>query len=329
MTARDSTKNVFYTYAHYRAAAPERGPFYIGKGKGSRAWKTSGTGRNLYWQRVAKKHGLLVEIIAVWPTEQEALDHEVFLISCFRDMGTGIVNMTDGGDGLSNPSPEVREKLSKAFRLLWQDDEWRAKVVAGQNTPEAIARKRESLKRAFSQPGYRERQSEIIKRSHARPEVKAKILANAADPAYRQKLSDSVRAALAKPESKQRKSAASKAMWLDPSHAESFAKKVRASTEKRWATQPVEQAEKNRRWVENKDRRKVDGKSMTKREAGLLAGAANRAKADARRALLPPEERARLEKAAADRLRYKNLQRQREQDAAKRRPELWRQIQLL
>lgn len=60
---------------------------------------------------------------------------------------------------------------------------------------------------------------------------------------------------------------------------------------------------------------------MTKREAGNIAGQQNRAKAEARRALLPPEERARLEKQAADRLFYKNRQRQKQMEAIKMVPQ--------
>lgn len=285
MTARNSTKNVFYTYAHYRATAPERGPFYIGKGKGRRAWKTSGTGRNLYWQRVVKKHGLLVEIIAVWPTEQEALDHEVFLIECFRDMRTGLVNMTDGGEGLSNPSPEVLHKIRTRTLEQWSDPAQRAVMIAARSTVEALAKKSASLKRAFSMPGSSERRSASLKAAKSTPESRERRLLVSQNPEYRAKMSAILTVARARPEVKAKHDAAN------------AAKKAAAAA--RQASEPKPDV-------------------MSKRECGLVAGAAHRAKADARRALLPPEERARLEKQAADRLRNKNLQREtkrRQQDA--------------
>lgn len=100
---------MFYTYAHYK---PQGGLFYIGKGKGYRAYDISG--RNTYWKRVVQKHGKPnVEILAYWDTEQEALDHEVLLISCFKDMKFKLTNLTDGGEGTSGKyhSEETKEKI--------------------------------------------------------------------------------------------------------------------------------------------------------------------------------------------------------------------------
>jgi group I intron endonuclease len=57
-----------------------------------------------------------VEILAKWPTENEAFEHEKFLISCFRDMGFKLVNLSDGGDGQSGykHTPETKKKISVA-----------------------------------------------------------------------------------------------------------------------------------------------------------------------------------------------------------------------
>lgn len=106
----------FYTYAHYRAN--ETTPFYIGKGSGQRAYATSG--RSEYWNRVVKKHGLRVEILAWWDVESDAFEHERFLISCFRDMGVKLCNMTDGGDGTSGlvRSEEWKRSVAERMRVL-------------------------------------------------------------------------------------------------------------------------------------------------------------------------------------------------------------------
>lgn len=85
-----------YTYLHKTSAGRV---FYVGKGKERRAWAKNK--RSVYWQRVSKKHGLQVEVVAHWPTEAEAFEHEKFLIWCFKDMGFELVNMTDGGEGSS------------------------------------------------------------------------------------------------------------------------------------------------------------------------------------------------------------------------------------
>ena len=87
----------FYTYMHSRVSDDK--VFYIGKGALNRAW--SKDGRSAYWKRVTQKHGLRVDICASWAAEQDAFDHECFLIQTFRDLGHPVVNSTSGGEGVS------------------------------------------------------------------------------------------------------------------------------------------------------------------------------------------------------------------------------------
>jgi hypothetical protein len=89
---------MFYTYAHY---TPEGRLFYIGKGKGNRAYKFS-LKRNYHWKNIVKKYGNpIVNILANWNTEKEAFEHEKVLIDSFRKLGYKLVNMTNGGEGTS------------------------------------------------------------------------------------------------------------------------------------------------------------------------------------------------------------------------------------
>ena len=99
-----------YTYAHTRNDIGKI--FYIGKGVKYRANATAS--RNQYWQNIATKYGYQIEILAYWKTHEEALDHEKVLISCFKDMGYKLANLTDGGEGSVgwNPSTETRQKMS-------------------------------------------------------------------------------------------------------------------------------------------------------------------------------------------------------------------------
>lgn len=90
---------MFYIYLHLRKS--DNKPFYIGKGTISQKRAYSHSDRNQHWRNTVKKHGLKVEILAEWAIEQEAFEHEKFLISCFKDMGHKLVNMTDGGEGMS------------------------------------------------------------------------------------------------------------------------------------------------------------------------------------------------------------------------------------
>jgi len=122
----------FYTYVHCR---PNGEPFYVGKGYGHRAFKLLGSERNIYHKRVVAKYGRGNIAIYVYTCESEqlALDFEVELIAYFRSQGIKLCNMTDGGEGLSNPSQEVRKALSKATKLMWQDEEYRAKTMMAQS----------------------------------------------------------------------------------------------------------------------------------------------------------------------------------------------------
>jgi hypothetical protein len=84
--------NLFYTYAWLREDGT---PYYIGKGKGKRAW--------------SKDHKpchppVLDRIIILKKnlTEEQAFKHEIYMIAVFgrKDKGTGILrNCSDGGEG--------------------------------------------------------------------------------------------------------------------------------------------------------------------------------------------------------------------------------------
>lgn len=104
----------FYTYMHTRNDTGQ--PFYIGKGKGDRAYQRK-TRRSIHWRRVASKYGYQTHILASWETEKDAHSHEVFLISCMRDSGAPLVNQTNGGDGTSGFrwSEESKKRFSSAL----------------------------------------------------------------------------------------------------------------------------------------------------------------------------------------------------------------------
>jgi len=135
----------YYTYAHYK---PDGYIFYIGKGKGARAYEKRG--RSKYWNNVIKKYnGFTVEILARWPTEVEAFEHEIFLIKTFRLMGENIVNMSNGGEGASGviASSETRKKMSVAGKGRLKSEETKAKMSAAatgkKKTPEHLEKIRQ------------------------------------------------------------------------------------------------------------------------------------------------------------------------------------------
>ena len=118
----------FYTYAHSK---PNGSLFYIGKGQKNRAY-TYGN-RSEYWKRIVNKHGNpTVEILAYWKTAEEAYDHEKLLISCFRDMGYKLANLSDGGEGATGTkhSQETKDYLRKINLERVLTDEQKAKISA-------------------------------------------------------------------------------------------------------------------------------------------------------------------------------------------------------
>lgn len=130
----------FYTYAHYKADSGEI--FYIGKGTKRRAYIPHS--RSALWESVVEKHGFRVEIIERFDSEQEALDHEVFLIAKFRSLGADLCNITNGGEGVTSESwtPELRAMLSAAHKGKHISDETRKKMSESAKgrpmSPEAI-----------------------------------------------------------------------------------------------------------------------------------------------------------------------------------------------
>jgi hypothetical protein len=82
--------------------------------------------------RVVAKYGKDNILVFVFPceTEEKALADEMHQIAQLRRDGYGLVNLCDGGTGLSNPSPEVRIKLSNAKKGKSLSAETKAKLSA-------------------------------------------------------------------------------------------------------------------------------------------------------------------------------------------------------
>lgn len=210
----------FYTYAHARKT--DGRIFYIGKGQGKRAHCERN--RNRYWRNVVAKHGYDVQILCDWPTEDEAFDHEKLLISCFRDMGYELVNLTDGGEGASNPSPETRARITASLKAAWADPERRAlhseKIKIRTADPEYRTRLSAAIKNSTASPESRDRKSKAAKNKWADPEyrvrVRKAIESSLTDPKIRIKQSEATKAALADPEIRARMSKSMKKAFSSP-----------------------------------------------------------------------------------------------------------------
>ena len=114
----------YYTYAFLRE---DRTPYYIGKGKGNRAYRRRDKGIK------PPKDKSKILILKQNLTEEESFRHEVYMIAVFgrKDLGTGILhNRTNGGDGVSGAvvSDETRRKRSEALKGKPRSKEIRRKI---------------------------------------------------------------------------------------------------------------------------------------------------------------------------------------------------------
>jgi hypothetical protein len=102
---------MFYVYEHIR---PDTGMvFYVGKGSGWRSGITQH--RNQYWKNVVNKAGGFIAKKIVENIDEElAFLCEQERIDQLKRLGIKLTNLTDGGEGSSNPSEESRKKMSEA-----------------------------------------------------------------------------------------------------------------------------------------------------------------------------------------------------------------------
>jgi hypothetical protein len=99
---------MYYTYAYLREDGT---PYYVGKGKGDRAYRKVGK------PCATPKDKSKIIYLKTNLTEEQSFNHERYMIFILgrKDLGTGILlNKSDGGEGASGciPSEETRRKRS-------------------------------------------------------------------------------------------------------------------------------------------------------------------------------------------------------------------------
>lgn len=216
MTAENAL--TFYTYFHTRNDT--NAVFYIGKGCGYRAHVTRRN--NPHWNHIVAKHGHTVHIAARWPTNDEANEHEKFLISCFRSMGCSLVNITDGGEGTlgRKQTEDAKRRISIANTGRKMSPEWIAKIRASVTGRVFSDEHRKRL--SDSTKGRKKPQAEIdgylpaLRAAMARPEVRAKMSAIAKTRSFsvetRARMSQTRTGMKASPETRAKMSESAKAL---------------------------------------------------------------------------------------------------------------------
>lgn len=180
-----------YLYRHIRL--DKNVPFYIGIGSSENyARAKDGVKRSILWKRIAAK-GYEVEILIDGLTWEQACEKEKEFISIYGriDLKTGtLANMTDGGDGMLNPSEDVRRALSRASTGKWHSqetkDRLRAMKIGIKHSPEAIKKMKEFQKgrnKGKDNGNYGKKQPDSAKAIMR--EKKLLIYLNEGNPAYK------------------------------------------------------------------------------------------------------------------------------------------------
>jgi len=153
--------NNYYTYAYLREDGT---PYYIGKGEGNRAYKKA---KNEIKPPKDKSRIIFLKNNL---TEQEAFNHEIYMIAVFgrKDLGTGILrNKTDGGDGVKNMSEITKKKISRARKGIIFSDEHRENIGKAFRGKKLNDNRKKQIsiqtKKNWENPDYRKKQMERLK----------------------------------------------------------------------------------------------------------------------------------------------------------------------
>lgn len=104
----------FYIYRWIRLDTNT--PFYVGKGKGRRAFDVK-NGRNQYFKNIVNSVSTEVEIVLDNLTEAQAFEKEIEFIKLYKNLGYCEANLSLGGEGTSGNRQSIetiQKRISKS-----------------------------------------------------------------------------------------------------------------------------------------------------------------------------------------------------------------------
>ena len=228
--------NIYYVYQYLRSKDSDNAaagtPYYIGKGSKN---------------RIRERHNVNIPpdpnnivILAENLSEAEAFEQERQLIAHWGrlDLGTGILyNRTNGGEGPSGyvHTEETRASMSQS----------RTGHEVKKKTRDKIAKQ---AKERWSDPDFKQQQSELILQAMSRPEVREKTQRNSKAQSesveFRQKMSRVAKNRSADHQSKL--NAAMKANWQDPDFVAKQRQALLAAVQTTEARDKMSQRARNR-----------------------------------------------------------------------------------
>ncbi len=173
---------IYYVYLIFHPITGR--PFYVGKGKDNRAYSHLKKSNNREVNRLIAKYGSApIVLIRSNLTHAEAFTTEIAFIAAIgrKDKGLGpLVNYTDGGDGVVNPSAETIKIIADKARERQADPkikEWLSQRMKDQrcdpitgplmNSPNKGKQLTEETKEKLRQKAI-ERMKDPVKRAAAR-----------------------------------------------------------------------------------------------------------------------------------------------------------------